>query len=337
MKRFTLGQLILCCAVSVVATVGFGLWMRAMQWHHAIDRAWDRVMHRSEPPAIDHHPYLLEQDAFYRSLPAQDLQEKRLADQAKLFEAYQRDPAAFLKGYSGVDRIFLFDAVIDGKKLFRAGTFNDGGKWLSNPQTLRPGAVVYSFGVGNELSFDVAMAGLFGCEVHAFDPGPSVERSFSHCRSGRAIGKGRFWYRAIGLGPTSMKPGSEDELVIEGRKCPVKRLSELAAELGHSRVDVLKIDIEGGEMAALLEILSSRTLEKLSVGHLLVEFHLWDDEQWSSFVQVLRLLREQGYLIFRKEFNPLDNRCAEFAFLGLHHGAPAVEESPAASDAVPGD
>ncbi|MHB8899658.1 MAG: FkbM family methyltransferase [Thermoguttaceae bacterium] len=88
-----------------------------------------------------------------------------------------------------------------------------------------------------------------------------------------------------------------------------------AADLGHTRVDILKIDIEGGEMAALKEMLSSRTLEKLSVEQLLVEFHFWDDEHWSAFVQILGLLRDQGYLLFRKEFNLSNSSCAEFAFL----------------------
>jgi hypothetical protein len=69
-------------------------------------------------------------------------------------------------------------------------------------------------------------------------------------------------------------------------------------------------------MAALTEILSSGTLARLAVKQLLVEFHLWDDEHFSSFVHIIGLLREQGYLIFRKECNPLDSRrCAEFSFL----------------------
>jgi hypothetical protein len=87
----------------------------------------------------------------------------------------------------------------------------------------------------------------------------------------------------------------------------------------------VKIDIEGGEMAALTEILSAGTLARLSVKQLLVEFHLWDDEHFSSFVHIIGLLRQQGYLIFRKEFNPLDSsRCAEFSFLGTRWILPCI-------------
>ncbi|MCY2995448.1 MAG: FkbM family methyltransferase [Planctomycetota bacterium] len=311
MKRFTLRELILYCGLSVAVTVLVG----AMKQPHAMNGVLV-FFHIIAEPIIDQNAYLLEKDAYYRSLPTQDLQGRRLADQAKLLEAYEKDPVAFVNRYTGVRRTFLFDAVVDGKNMFRVGTFGDGGKWLSDPQSLRPGAVVYSFGISDDISFDVEMAGVFGCEVHAFDPGPSVERSFSKYHPGQAVGKGKFWYHPVGLGPTSTNPEKADDLVIEGRKCPVKRLSEFAAELGHPRVDILKIDIEGGEMPALMEILSSRTLAKLSVRQLLVECHLWNDEQWSSFVHILGLLREQGYLISRKEFNPYDGKCAEFNFLG---------------------
>jgi hypothetical protein len=121
----------------------------------------------------------------------------------------------------------------------------------------------------------------------------------------------------VGLGPISLDPEKADDLVLEGQKCKVKRLNEIAAELRHSHVDILKIDIEGAEMAALTEILTTGTLARLSVKQLLVEFHLWDDEHWGSFVKIISLLREQGYLLFRKEFNPVfPGQCAEFCFLG---------------------
>jgi hypothetical protein len=352
MKRFTLRELILFCVLSVLFTVG----LVVLMMHYlprTIDSTLSQLCLKLAPyidqkasiyekrrdlqkkiPAgqaniladdiarlapVPFNPlkaYLLEKSDYYRNLPTQDLQEKRLADQAKILEDYEKDPAAFVNEYQGIERIFLFDAVVDGKNLLRVGRFGDGGKWLSDPQRIKPGAVVYSFGIGDDISFDVEMAGQFGCEVHAFDPAPSVVWCFPDYRSGQAVGKGKFWYHPVGLGPISTKPGESEDLVIEGKKCPSKRLSEIAAALGHQHVDVLKIDIEGGEMAALLEILSSRTLEKLSVKQLLVEFHLWNDEQWISFVHIINLLREHGYLIFRKELNPLDNRCAEFAFLG---------------------
>ena len=47
-----------------------------------------------------------------------------------------------------------------------------------------------------------------------------------------------------------------------------------------------------------------------------MEFHFWDDKHFRSFVHIISLLRQQGYLLFRKELNPVDSfRCAEYCFL----------------------
>jgi FkbM family methyltransferase len=314
----------LCCALCV-SLVGLSLY--STEWlQSALHRsaAQPLVLERSATrppkpvrPTVDENAYLIERDAFYQRLPAKYAQYRRIADQAKLLEAYKKDPEGFVEAYDGLQRVFLFDAVIDAKNMVRVGTFADGGKWVSDPQSLKSGTVVYSFGAGDDISFDAEMAGLYGCEVHCFDPTPSVVRDFAGCRPGQPVGKGRFSFHAVGLGPISLDPDQANELVLEDEKCKVQRLSEIAAELGHKHVDILKIDIEGGEMAALTEILTSGTLAKLSVKQLLVEFHLWDDEHWGSFVKVISRLAEQGYLIFRKEFNPLDSkRCAEICFLG---------------------
>ena len=328
MRKFTRYNLIIsCCSLCVICASAFWLWLYFMGRLYAVyppsgptsgaPLVKRRPAAGSEVAAVvDQNTYLVDRNAFYQSLPAQYVQNKRLKDQTELLEAYEEDPEAFLEEYAAEERTSLFDAVIDAKNMVRVGTFGDGGKWVSDPQSLKTGALVYSFGVGDEISFDTEMAGLFGCDVHCFDPTPSVVRTFANCRPGQPLGKGRFWYHAVGLAPTTLEPEKADDLVLEGQKCPVKRLREFAAELGHTHVEILKIDIEGGEMAALTEILSSGTLAKLSVKQLLVEFHLWDDQQFGSFVRIIGLLRQQGYLIFRKEFNPLDSkRCAEFSFL----------------------
>jgi hypothetical protein len=269
-----------------------------------------------EAPIVDLNSYLLDRDVFFLGLPARYVQNRRIEDQANLLETYKKDPEGFLKAYPGGARMFVFDAVIDAKNMVRVGTFGDGGKWVSNPQSLRTGTVVYTFGAWNEISFDAEMAGLYGCEVHCFDPTPSVLRNFAHCRPGQPVGKGTFSFHPVGLGPVSLDPEKADDLVLENQKCKVKRLREIAAELGHRQVEILKIDIEGGEMASLPEIITSGTLESLSVKQLLIEFHLWDDAHWGSFVNIVNLLRERGYLLFRKEFNPVaPDRCGEFCFL----------------------
>jgi hypothetical protein len=319
-----------CCGLSVAFALALGqvLYFSGLPYLVAQPSTPTRVVaihERTKMPAqpvatkgeatVDLNEYLVDRNAFYQSLPARYVENTRLENQANLLDAYEKDPAKFLKRYVMREWVFVFDAVVEAKNMVRVGAFGDGGKWVSDPRSLNAGAVVYSFGAGTEISFDTESAGLFGCEVHCFDPTPSVERCFANYRPGQPVGKGRFWYHPVGLGPVSLDPEKADDLVLEDRRCKVKRLSEIAAELGHAHVDILKIDIEGGEMAALTEILASGMLAKLAVKQLLVEFHLWDDEHWASFVNIINLLRKQGYLIFRKEFNPADGRCSEFSFL----------------------
>ncbi|MGB2673193.1 MAG: FkbM family methyltransferase, partial [Candidatus Acidiferrum sp.] len=55
----------------------------------------------------------------------------------------------------------------------------------------------------------------------------------------------------------------------ESVRLPVMRLSSAMQLLGHDRIDILKMDIEGAEYAVIEEIVC----EKISIRQLLIEFH----------------------------------------------------------------
>lgn len=241
--------------------------------------------------------------------------EKRRALQASLLEEFSRSPEAFVKRICVKDRHFLFDAVVDGQAMMRVGRPADGGKWVCNPQSLGDHAIVYSFGVGDDISFDTDMAGLFGCQVYMFDPNPAVAAGFPSLQSGYPCGAGRLFYFPIGLGPVSNEKGREWDLVIKGRTCATKSLRDIARSFRHASVDVLKIDIEGGEFSSLREILSSGTLAALNVKMLLVEFHVRNSGLFGDFVRLIADLSQKDYWLYRREFNPRNVKCAEYAFV----------------------
>lgn len=250
-----------------------------------------------------------------RLMSRQDVLARRSARQNGELVEYRKCPQCYGKNVVHVERALRFDAITDCATTMRVGRFGDGGKWLCNPEELSRGTVVYSFGVGSEYSFDQDMAELFGAEVHMFDPGPTQVKQFSEFKA-RPFGQGTVTFHPVGLGPVSEDPAHAWELVLEGAKCQAKAMGDLARQLGHSHVDILKIDIEGGEYAALKQILTSGTLKQLGVRQLLIEFHFFTDEDYAAFVGLVDALKREGYLLFRKELNPWDAvKSAEYAFV----------------------
>uniref|UniRef100_A0A0N4VKN6 Methyltranfer_dom domain-containing protein n=1 Tax=Enterobius vermicularis TaxID=51028 RepID=A0A0N4VKN6_ENTVE len=72
------------------------------------------------------------------------------------------------------------------RALVRLGGVTDGGKWVCNPFHLRGrrGCLIFSLGVNNEISFDVAFqrATLQACHPYAFDKVGRKKLTGQHCR-----------------------------------------------------------------------------------------------------------------------------------------------------------
>jgi FkbM family methyltransferase len=140
-------------------------------------------------------------------------------------------------------------------------------------------AVVYSLGIGEDISFDLSLTERFGVEVEAFDPTPRVKKWLATQSLPR-----QFHFHDAGIAGHDGEemfylPSRENWVshsVIQARqygraslRFPVIRLSTAMRLQGHSRIDVLKMDIEGAEYAVIEEI----AREKIPVAQLVVEFH----------------------------------------------------------------
>lgn len=141
-----------------------------------------------------------------------------------------------------------------------------GGGWVVPAHLLRPGAVCYCAGCGGDVSFDLALARDFGCEVHAFDPTP---RAIAHAAD-VAAGVQGFHFQPVGVwdvegtldffAPRDSSHVSHSLVNLqsthESIRVPVDRLGALMRTGGHDHLDVLKLDVEGAEhrvIAAMLE------------------------------------------------------------------------------------
>lgn len=155
----------------------------------------------------------------------------------------------------------------------------DYGGWDLVVENIDVDSIVYSFGIGEDASFDTALIERFKLTVHAFDPTPkSIEwvkrQGFSD----------RFVMHEYGLaafdGNVSFHPPDNPDHVShtlldrpstaeKAISVPVKKLGTVMKELGHDRIDVLKMDIEGAEYDVIEDI----TTTGIRPGQILIEFH----------------------------------------------------------------
>jgi FkbM family methyltransferase len=176
--------------------------------------------------------------------------------------------------------------------------------WTISVDSLGPESVVYSFGVGTNASFEVSLIKSFGVTVHAFDPTPRAIEWVN----GRALPESfRFypWGIAAYDGVASFSP-SEDArepsyTVLERPRtadraveAPVCRLETIMGRLGHTRIDLLKLDIEGAEYPVLEDIIAAG----IPVRQLLVEFHhRFPTVGRARTISAVKLLKDHGFRI----------------------------------------
>lgn len=198
-------------------------------------------------------------------------------------------------------------------RMERFGTLY-GGYWVC-PDYLGPDSIVYSFGIGEDVSFDVEMINRFGCSIQAFDPTP---RSIDWIRK-QDLPEG-FNFRPIGIGSYDGKalfyPPKNPEFVsysvlheedpdlipFEGE---VRRISTLMKENAHSLIDLLKMDIEGAEYEVLQDIIASGE----SIGQICLEFHhRYKKEDVRRTLNLLEHLREVGFRV--SHWYPRNSTCS---------------------------
>lgn len=166
------------------------------------------------------------------------------------------------------------DLVCDCERL---GT--EYGGWIIAKGKIREDSVVYAFGVGEDISFDLGLIEKYGITIHGFDPTP---KSIRWVRGQNLPEK--FIFHEYGIadidGVLTFHPPANPEhasySLVEKTsdkndpvQAPVKRLKTIMDELGHQKVDVLKMDIEGAEY----QVIKDMDLAGIRPTQVLVEFH----------------------------------------------------------------
>jgi FkbM family methyltransferase len=181
----------------------------------------------------------------------------------------------------------------------------EAAAWSICPQGLGRDSVIYSVGIGTDISFDLALIERYGVRVHAFDPTPG---SIAWLETQQL--PARFRWRQVGLaaydGHASFFPPDNPEFIShtmlpraaardKAIQVDVRRVSTLMRDLGHDRLDVLKMDIEGAEYDVIDDMLASG----VAVDQLLIEFHhRFPDVGIERTRQAVTKLNAAGYRIF---------------------------------------
>lgn len=172
------------------------------------------------------------------------------------------------------------------------------GGWTVPADLVEPGWVCYSAGVGDDITFDLAFIERFGCDVYAFDPTPSSVEFVQEA----AADEPRFHFHRWGI-------WSRDEVLRfyapdysdtnfsvvnlhsteEFFEAPCRSLTSSMEVLGHRRLDLLKLDIEGAEY----DVLGSLMASKLRPTVICAEFH--KTASIARIHQTTNRVRSSGY------------------------------------------
>lgn len=192
------------------------------------------------------------------------------------------------------------------------------GCWPVLNGSLTEGSVVYSFGVGTDISFDLELIRNFRCAVFAFDPTPH-----SVSRIAQQVLPEKFFFFSVGIsdsvGNLYFAPPERDGFVsysAAGSKrssaklteLPVKPLDVIMKSHQHNSIDLMKMDVEGSEYSVIRDMIKKKIYPK----QLCIEFHHGmygfsnDDTR-----EAVSLLRDAGYQLHYVSFGGRE--------YGFHH------------------
>lgn len=169
-----------------------------------------------------------------------------------------------------------FESLMNVGDRLRLGT--EYGGWTIPKNLLTERSICYCVGCGEDISFDLALVEKFSCEVFGFDPTP---RSIAHVLKVASDIK-NYHFQDIGIweregivkffAPQNGEHVSHSITNLQGTRDYIEvhtmRLSQVLTKNGHSKLSLLKLDIEGAENAVIGSIVE----DNLSIDALCIEF-----------------------------------------------------------------
>lgn len=165
-------------------------------------------------------------------------------------------------------------------------------------------SVVYSFGIGEDISFDRSVKKKYDCKIFLFDPTPKSELwlssqkdflDYTFIKAGLATKTGvREFFLPRNDEYVSGSLTSRPELNENSIDCQFFSLVDIMKTLGHNEIDLLKMDIEGAEYEVIRDLLNIN----IKIGQIIVEFHDRFPSLNDNSKYIIKEMRNKGYQCF---------------------------------------
>lgn len=181
------------------------------------------------------------------------------------------------------------------------------GGFFILPDLLDKDSIIYSFGIGEDISFDEVLLEKFNCNIFAFDPTPKsikwiskkniIHPKFKFYPFGIDIVSGNVEFLlpkndsfVSGSAILNSNVDSNKKIVVQ-----MKNMYDIISDLKHKKIDVLKMDIEGSEFKIIENILNSN----IEIKQILIEIHeRFFDNGLLLTKNLLKMLDKNGYKLF---------------------------------------
>jgi FkbM family methyltransferase len=182
---------------------------------------------------------------------------------------------------------------------------NPGASWTLFTRDLSENSIVYSFGVGDDISFDLGLINKFDLQIFAFDPTPksidwistqNLPKQFVLHPVGLANydGKAKF-HPPTNPDHVSATMLERTETKDQAYKVEVKTLKSIMQELGHKNLDLLKMDIEGMEY----DVIDDLKAKNILPSQILIEFHhRFKGVGVKKTKECINTLHSMGYFVY---------------------------------------
>ncbi len=199
---------------------------------------------------------------------------------------------------------FYLGVKLLGKGIKPIWIGNNYGGFFVDVSNLKGESIIYSFGIGEDISFDKELIKKTKAKVYGFDPTPKSIEWVKENKVNNFI----FFDYGIGIKNESTKmylPKNKDH--VSGSIIKTKNLSEqyvnielktldkIMDELEHNHIDLLKLDIEGLEYQVLDYIVA----KKIKINQIVLEFHdRFVENGVEKRKKLMKRLRGNGYVLF---------------------------------------